>query len=212
MRDLLIGTGFYSPASQQESRLEFLRLWLRNTIPANIVIVDNSDIGLAADASLRIIRVDKNLGHALAPRIPGRLCGWSLSWILPALVAYSENCDFIYKEQDCLAFGDWIPRLRRARASFGSNSMQACEQSLIYLERDFIPDFIAAYVAIPESDTTCFCETKFAMLEAMFPDSIRRHDLPGGILRPLPIGHPGPWYAQKIVPENLDDLRRAGLV
>lgn len=218
MTGLLIGTGFYSSAADHARKLDFLHLWLANTPSLPIVIVDNSDLGLPSHLShpshsIRVLRITKNLGHMSSLGASShRLLGGSLAWIISALVAYSENCDYIYQEQDCLAFGDWLPEIRRGRASFGNHATMDCEQSLVYIERNFIPGFLAAYLAIPESDAVCLSETKYKLLERQFPDDICRHSLQPGRGRPLPHDSRGPWTAQQFTEPELDALKRAGLV
>ena len=219
MNPIFIGTGFYSSAEDHPRKLDFFKTWLLNNPSFPTVVIDNSALGLGPEpsfaaygADLRIIRVRKNLGHMSAPLVPSRLLGGTLSWILPALVAYSENCDYIYKEQDCLAFGNWIPEVRQGRASFGNHATMDCEQSLVYIARDFIPDFLAAYMAIPESDAQVLGETKYKLIEAQFPGQIARHALQPGRGRPLPLDFRGPWTAQQFTAAELAALKAAGWV
>ena len=200
MNDLLIGTGFYSDKSSHPANLYQLGLWLENTIPItpNIVVVDNSVVGIDSDC-LRIIRNNKNLGHVGDPSAPkgahNRLQGWSMSWIQPALVAYAEGCDYIYKEQDCFAFGDWLPLMKNASITFGRNSRLDCEQSLFWIRHDRILDFVGNYILMGERDCDRLPENKFMHLRAI--GDVEFHSLPGGRDRPLP-DLDKPFYLQKI--------------
>ena len=174
--------------------------------------MDNSQplAGLHDAAFIQYVRIFKNLGHPGDQSIHGnRLMGWSMSWIIPALIAYSENCDFIYKEQDCLAFGDWVERIRHGQISYGFNSQMPCEQSLFYIERDTIPQFVAAYMAIPEPDNFYSSEQK--MVDAAKGFDVHQFHMLFGRERPLVIAD-GTWYAQRITHEELAQIREAGLV
>jgi hypothetical protein len=216
-RDLLIGSGFFATRTFHDARAEFLQhTWLPNTarVSTRIVIVDNSTYGLPELALYRLIRCEKNLGHACDPfpaiaKTP--LLGWSLSWILPALVAYADDCDFIYKEQDCLAFGDWLPLVRRGRASIGRNDLMPCEQSLFYIEHDFILPFITDYLLLAGHDAQISTEDKFRRLLDRYGGPIEFHDLPGGRNRPMP-NVTRPFYLQKITDHELSRLKHSGLV
>lgn len=170
------------------------------------------------------IRVNHNLGHVGAwlprPTEAPQLLGWSLSWILPALVAYSERKDFVYIEQDCLAFGNWQTSIMADVEAKDLNvaigrcpaNIAACEQSLFWVRWQTIPLFVAAYLAIPESDAVMLPEEKFVKLMNDRPDlKIGFHDLPGGRARPLPYDAPA-WYAQHITPEEMAELKRRGLL
>lgn len=212
---ILIGSGFYATAKDLEARESFLGRWMDNTIDAcnlrsdRLVIVDNSDPGLSPMSCWRtqVIRVHKNLGHNTDfAATHSRLLGWSLSWILPALMAYSERMDFVYKEQDCLAFGDWLPEIRRGLMSVGRHPHMPCEQSLFWISRDFIPDFVAAYMAHPDPDNATVTEDKMMQVAKQFGDAVQFHDLPFGRERPLTFHRDRPWYAQRWTPEELQQL------
>lgn len=213
VREVLIGTGFYADASAHTAALRFfLTRWLPNTrADRRIVVVDNSAMGLGTDSAngVQVIRCQHNLGHIAQwlnkPNSP-RLLGWSLSWILPALVAYSEMRDFIYKEQDCLCYGDWIEAIRPkglAAVAFGYGCpLACCEQSLFYVRWELIPDFISCYTEMNRPDAEQLPEEKFMELK-------RRHlwitqfDLPYGRTRPIDFTK-RTWYAQKLTKEELD--------
>lgn len=203
--NVLIGTGFWADPLE-EQKLEFFHVWLANTRRAadNIVVVNNSKFHLP-QFRYRIIACDRNLGHACGKLI-GPLGGWSMSWILPALVAYCDGCDFVYKEQDCLAWGDWLPHLQIGRMSFGRNSTMACEQSLFYIRHDAILAIVKTYLAMEQWDSVCLPEQKFIHLSHA-ESEVYFHDLPGGRDRPLPLLRDKPWYAQKLVASELELLR-----
>ena len=110
MKPAIIGTGYYSTHQTDYEKQDFLTLWEICVGKRDVVVVDNSEEGVGYVASgITVIRIDNNLGHVGGhlEKFRPHLLGWSMSWILPAWVAYSEQRDFIYIEQDCLVFGDW---------------------------------------------------------------------------------------------------------
>mgnify|MGYP003335771933 CR=1 FL=1 len=192
----LIGTGFC--ATDQST---WFNRWLPNTLAhgGRLVVVDNSQSpGLRKlDDSYQIVRLWKNLGHMSAPaRHATRFTGWSISWMIPALMAYSEGCDFIYKEEDCYAFGDWFNAIQCGDFTVGRNSIMPCEQSLFFIRHGAILDVLAKYQSIPQSDCQVSTEEKFVMCGATF------HDVGPGRDRPL-TPERLPWAAQKLTQEEI---------
>jgi hypothetical protein len=197
MRDWLIGTGFYASAANAAKAAEFSRLWDRCNAVAPVVVVDNSDNGF--ETKHRVIRVEKNLGHYIQiwnkpdadPDGP-MLCGWSISWIIPALIAYSENRDFVYIEQDCLCLGDWVGQLKSDIASTGAKVLigspsggQSSEVSLFWMDRDYIPWAIREYMVRP-GDNKMLTEDKFWDLGQRSPRIVAFHSLGPGRNKPIP--------------------------
>jgi len=217
MRPILIGTGFHAGLESHDEQVNFLLgYWLSNT-RSPIVIIDNSYVGLPkSDGRIQIFRIRNNLGYTGDRNVVrgNRIMGWSMSWILPAMVAYSENCDFIYKEQDCLAFGDWVPVVRGNGRGFrcGRYSRMDAEQSLFFLERDFIPDFVSAYLSLKQSDLDMLPESKGPAAAKLCGITDYFFDMPFGRERPLTIYKDRPWYAQRFTPEELQQVKEAGLI
>src|SRR6185503_6613722 len=148
-RELLIGTGFYSNSVDFHWNLDFAGVWIENTQPVSrrIVCVDCSTLFLQPDFNWQPIRI-ANAGYCGWPvgKCAGPLLGWSLSWILPALVAYAEGADYVYKEQDCLCFGDWLPLVKRGRMAFGRCSVMEVEGCLMWIEHGYILKAIADFM------------------------------------------------------------------
>ncbi len=216
MRELIIGTGFYANPSTLREKAAFLRLWLANTRQPHerVIIFDNSATGIPDGIFRgRVIRSTFNLGHCgESEGQRHKFTGWSMSWIIPALLAYSDNCDFIYKEQDCLAFGNWLSQVRSGRAAFGNNDVMECENSLFYIERDFIPEFAQAFMALPGKDAQFVVEAKFKALEQSL-QGVGRFSMGVGRNRPLPADlHARPWYAQRLTHPELNRIATEGLI
>lgn len=211
----VIGSGFWSDMASAESKRRFSELWFKtNTVPGDkVVIVDNSECGIwPCQAS--ILRINHNLGHVgshIGAALP-KLLGWSMSWILPALVAYSERMDFLYIEQDCLCFGDWRNQIDAAASDvefvFGRNSFMDCEQSLFWIKCDEIPSFVGRYISIAGGDGQVLPETKFIKC---LPARWRTLPFPGGRDRPIATGS-GTFYVQQITGPELEMLAASGFV
>src|SRR5690606_11573323 len=95
-----------------------------------------------------------NPGHSLQKN-NSIMCGWQSSFVISALIAYSSNCDFICKEQDCLCFGDWINHIYKdserspfLMGEFKSDKTMKNEISLIFIKRDFIPKVVQTLLLI----------------------------------------------------------------
>ena len=217
---ILIGTGYYATQDNSTAMLQMWQAWLKNTLTVsdNIVVIDNADapLPLAEHGPARVIRNRRNLGHvgdSLPPGV-GPLLGWSLSWMQTALVAYSEGCDLIYKEQDCFAFGDWLPVVRQSCfMTTGRHHAMQCEQSLFYLNHDFILPFLREYIhlSLGFNDVAMVPEAKFVRIMESFRSCCGFHDLLGGRNRPLP-NFKEPFYAQKLTLEEIMKLKEAGLL
>lgn len=218
----IIGSGFYAAATDLLRATCFADLWIHRLAGRDVVILNNAefDLPLFQHPSIREIRVKHNLGHVAhwLGKPHTQLLGWSMSWILPALVAYSEQRDFIYIEQDCLVFGNWESTMiaecqsKNLAAGFGycDPSLAACEQSLFWIARDFIPEFVSAYMAIPEGDATILPEEKFMRLKAQ-NSKVGQFSMPFGRLRPLDLSLPA-FYAQKLTQDELAALKGLGMI
>lgn len=225
----LIGSGFFAADADDfdKKRAFQIEYWLPNVGGRDVVIVDNTEpptqklCELLTLPNVRVIPVLKNLGHIgqHLDQYRPHLLGWSLSWILPALVAYSENRHFCYFEQDALAFGDWEQSIfdemekRELKMAFGQPSPVAvCEQSVFAIKHDFITEAIFKYMAIASGDgiRSTVPEIKFKMM--MDNDfRIGMFSLPGGRCRPLPMEEKT-FYGQKFTREELEQLKVMGLI
>lgn len=223
----LIGSGFFAANdSDFERKFDFLTtVWLPRLGNRDIVIVDNSEpptqklVELTAFPNMRVIQVMANLGHvgSMLGKSEPKLGGWSLSWMIPAMIAYSEKRDFIYYESDALAFGQWEESIygdmqnRGLLAAFGDASpLASCEQSIFIIKREMILDFTNHYLAIPESDGIRLPEDKFVDLSRRYK-GIGNFSLPCGRNRPVPFDLPS-FFAQKWTDEEMAELRKRKMI
>ena len=218
---VLIGTGFYATADNYERQLRFLDVWLENTKEQDIVIVDNSVRPLVlADPRVRVIRLNKNKGHAEAFKGEFRpqLLGMSITWIIGAMIAYNEDKDFVYKEQDCLCFGPWAEELHK-RGEFYKLVVQmgyaVCtparvECCLFWVKNFYIVEFISKYTEISDGDGKITPEEKFDHVSHL---DRRIAPIPFGVGRDRPLPYDDPvWYGQRFTDEEMSELRERRLI
>lgn len=213
----LLGTGRHKVSPEWEE------IW-RSNIPPSIEQFACIRVGCTdRTAASNYIDLVGNLGHVgdlLNGSKPYEFCGWSSTVLALAMIAYSGECDLLYKEQDCLAFGPWVEQMY---ADMGDGDMvfgrkmngppwMPSAQSLFLIRHGFIPQFVSRYLAMgKDGDYANLPETKFANLEGLFPGRIRR--LSFGYDRERPINFDDPvWYAQKFSPAELEELKRRNLI
>lgn len=233
MRRILIGTGYFATKENWTKKRHFLSLWrrfnlwpIREMADLKIAVVDNSQSGALStrpmweEYGIQSISVDTNLGHVhdfLNHDTP-QWGGWSMSWMITAMIAYSEQRDFIYIEQDCLCFGDWFGTLMQDRrynsqhppgefdeghefdALIGTHDTMPCEQSLFWVRHGYIPEFLKLYLEF-QGDGMMLPEAKFRMMLRHHRQHIWFHSLGVGRQRPWP--ETGPFYVQQLTDPEL---------
>lgn len=152
----------------------WFNIWFNNTIKLSNCMVyiigpekPNTDLD---DKTVRILGEYDNLGHVgdyIHGYRKGLWCGWTAGIVFGMMHAYVNNVDFLYKEQDCLWFGDNIINqiysdLGSADIVFGSSKLMNVGQSLFLVKRDAIPSIIANLAQNP--DHIILPETKFLNL------------------------------------------------
>jgi len=167
----------------------------------------------------QVIDFDGNLGHVhhlindIKPHVFG---GWSASIIALAMLAYNAELDFVYREQDVLAFGPYIDtmysEIGHAGMIFGNYTGMPCAQSLFLVKHAAIPDFVKDYLSMGgDRDIQNLPEHKFANLERMDDRKYKRFSF--GYDRSRPINFDDPvWYAQRFTPDEIRDLHIKGMV
>jgi hypothetical protein len=233
MKNYLLGTGYFDGGTPGLNW--FAKLWLDNTIlyadplPQRIVVlsVGDSHPPYPREAAEGLVKIDTldfegNLGHVhqllgrAAPPKKNAYCGAIGAFMTLSLIAYSAELDFVYKEQDCLAFGPWLNRLYHCAEggsmAFGRGQELGSAQSLFLVRHWFIPAFVRFLLeAGSERELANLPEFKFNRLIAEMPDQVKWLDF--GYDRDRPFNHRDTvWYAQKLTPEELRLLARERLV
>lgn len=231
----LIGSSFFDGGKNgPEFRRAFAPIWsaqFRTLEPTRIVIVSeagskrplvgwNTDvIRLTGDCShceTLVEDCEKGLG-----RHRNEFSGWSASMTALAMIAYCDMADFIYVEEDCLAFGDWVGQLYRDMGdgymAFGRKMTSApwmpCSQSMFIVRHVFIPEFVSSYLALGgERNRHNLGEAKFCKLEKKSGTGVIRR-LTFGVDRERPIPWDAPvWFAQQWTPAELAEARARNLI
>jgi hypothetical protein len=218
-----IGTGFHAPDRHDK----FFQTWLNNTLkysePKRITILSDSGslipcfLPYEKDLILNL-NLKGNLGHFMqlvSGEKPYALNGWSGSIITLALIAYCDECDFIFKEQDCLAFGLWAEKmydeLGTAKAIWGNCSFMPCEQSLFLVMHDQIPQFVQHYLdGPPQNRSGEFGEDKFKRMEEKYHEKYKRFSIGCGRDRPIPWDDAA-FYFQQAKSEDVAEAKQRGL-
>lgn len=168
-------------------------------------------------------RLSGNLGHVgdlLHGKKHHQFCGWSASVLALAMIAYAGELDFVYLEEDALAFGPWVTQmyseLGDGQFAFGkkmqSPPWMACSQSLFIVRHAFIPTFVKCYLMLgTDGNAENLPETKFQAIEERFPNECRRLSFTVDRERPLPYDAPV-WSAQKFTPDELEELKNRKLI
>ena len=223
-----LGSSFFCGGSRNVEDLSedwCLNLTRADVAPAHTVIICEGGTRLKCyPHGSSLVHLDGDLGHChdlLSGRKKNEWSGWSASMVALAMIAYTNETDFIYKESDCFAFGPWVARLYADMGdglmAFGpkhtSPPYAACSQSLFIVRHSFIPAFVSAYLAMGgETKIELLGEQKFCRLEAQFgTDKIRRMSF--GCDRERPIR----WddevhYFQQAKPKEIYEATKRGLL
>ena len=232
-RRILIGSGYFNPNPDVVDtfvaiRNENIEDRYNGGYNRNVVIsVGNSWRRELDWPGVEVIDLKGNCGHVhqlIGKQTPAKAhayCGWSAAVMALAWLAYCDEADLCYWEQDCLCFGDVIGELYRQMGArkmvFGSyiekgRHVMQCEQSLFLIRHDFIPEFVRSYLRYDDdTEIRMLPENKFAAMERHSNGQIGRHTIGPGRARPLPYDAPI-WSAQKFTADELAELKRRGMI
>jgi len=199
-------------------------VWMANTLkyarPAEIVVAN------AAGKCLQHLggpwlNAKHNYGHVKKLAKGEKHGGWWLGFMLGALMCYCHRHDFIYKEQDCLAFGPWVGHLLGTAKNTGASVVigrftqhpYSIEQSLVLIKRHAILDFITEYLMLPKPESLRAGRPEFKFLSIMKkrPKMVVFMQMGCGRDRPIPYEHKH-FYAQHLTEPELLELRRRKLL
>jgi hypothetical protein len=226
----LIGSSFYDSGKNGSTfRRDFAHIWQMNKLawspaPTRIVIVSEGDSNRPMYAGTDIVRLTGNLGHCedlVYGRKPHEFSSWSASMCALAMIAYDDEANFVYAEEDMLGFG---PVIERMTADMGNGDMvfgrkmnsapwMPCSQSLFMVRHGWIPQFVAAYLSMGgERNPHNLGEAKFAKIEQKFGQhKIKRLSFGCDRERPIPWDDPV-WFCQQWTPAELEEARRRNLI
>jgi|694.fasta_scaffold03825_15 hypothetical protein len=214
----VIGTGYHWRSEWDE---KMANIWIANTEKYSPSWYCACTIHTMPQAiHTKQIFCNHNLGHVgdLIKENRSGLCGWSASVVTLALIAYNCGRDFIYKEADCLWFGDILGKMYQDcgdkgmvfGAKMDAAPWMACAQSTFLIKHWFILEFVRDYLALPD-DKDMLPEDKFVKLEENAPDNYRRLSFGVDRMRPLP-WDAEVWYAQQWSEEEIKEAQSRGLL
>lgn len=217
-----IGTGYFSRPNHGAE--EFFKIWYANTLdhsqPKRITILSCGGCAIPG-APGQWINLDGDIGHV------GQILSGAKKFPYPsgalticalALLAYLDECDFIFKEQDLLAFGDWPGRIY-SEADAGGHEMMIgrqkcmpCAMSLMLIRHSFILEFVRWFLSSEaEVRGDSLSEHKLARWQASNPGKIGYFSFGYDRDRPFNMDD-DVWYAQKYSIDELKALEGAGLI
>ena len=222
----LLGSGFHSRPG--DGRIEFLPVWRKNVDryafppPADVKVICTGGESVALPLE-EIIKLSGDLGHfmdLINKHKDYAFNSWMASALALALVAYNNTSDFIYLEQDALAFGPWVQKLysedEKYGVLFGRKHLSApwmpCSQSLFMVRHWYIPEFVRLILGDgPQNINGNLGEHIFVRLAERYPDKWKQFGW--GFDRERPIAYDDEvFYAQQLTSEELDTLRAKGLL
>lgn len=167
-----------------------------------------------------IIMLERNLGHVgdlLHGRKTQDYCGWSMAVLTGLLVAYQDERDAVWIEQDTLCFGPVIQQMEAEIRDFGficgRSKIHPCAQSLFMVRHAWIPEFVRRYLSLgTDNDKNNLPESKFrtmmqqSSMGTFFSFGCDRDRSPS-----IPYDSPV-FYCQRITAEEMAELNRRGLI
>lgn len=168
----IIGTGYVNTFNGVDLfRRELMEYWLRNNLKTSspeLIFVLSMRGSRFNHEDVNEINIPGNTGQ-LNELISSRkhdFSGASASCLTLAMVAYCNECDFIYKEQDVLCFGNWVEKLYECAGDgagcMGPNDPCPSGTGLMLFRHAFIPKIVARYLSSrPEHDQNSLMEHHF---------------------------------------------------
>lgn len=155
-------------------------------------------------------------GGVIGGKQPFFMPGCPCVWMIAAWIAYGSECDFIYIEQDCLAFGPWVQQMYRdlgdKQAVFGTSQAHGVATSLFLIRHRYIPAWVRDYLLEgPEDVPGRIAELKVKRMMERRPEDYAKLSFGFDTDRPFHIGLPV-FYVQKLTPIELNALRASGRV
>ncbi len=228
---IFIGSSYFEGGKGgPEFRRAFAHHWYYNTMaasPDKVAVICEGGSVPPRFAKVDYVNLTGDLGHCegLIEKAKRGLphpefAGWSASMCALAMLAYVDGATFVYKEEDALAFGPWLQRMKQdlgnADLVFGPKMKSApwmpAAQSLFMVRHSAIPWFVRTYLSLGGDDNaSTLGEHKFCAMESKFPQRCRR--LSFGCDREKPI----PWdsdcfYAQQWTQAELEEAKRRNLL
>lgn len=213
----LLGTSYFTRDAKRDEW--FYLLWLANNMACKgdwrLQTIEVAGSKIPASIGVQLKGDLGHQSHIVDGKKPYRFCSWSATFAALAMIAYCDESDFIYKEQDCLAFGPWVEKMYEDLGDggivFGKQANGDATVSLALIRHSYIPEFVSWFMGSEAENTHENCaELKFKRYKESNP--MARY-LSFGFDRDRPLDYAAPvWYAQKFTPAELLKMREEGLI
>lgn len=225
-RPYIIGSGFFD-RGRDGGADRLYKIWWKNKIkyakPFKIHIIAQAghfpSRTTQRDYPADWLFIDGDLGHIHdinSGRKPYDWCAYTVALATLCHIAYMEECDLMFCEQDCLAFGPWPEKIYDecgdAKVCYGTGKLMPCFQSLMLIKHDYLPTFASTYMPRgSERDKANEGEVRMHRLAQEFPQDYKAFSFGYDRDRPFNVQDPV-WYAQQISQEELTTIKEAGLL
>jgi hypothetical protein len=185
-----------------------------------IIICSRNEFPPLHQEWIKLIRLEGDLGHICRDNShKHQIEGWPMAVMTGAMLAYNDESDFIFIEQDCLPFGNFVSRMYEeigeAGLIMGSLSHQPCAQSLFLVRHWFIPQFVHSYLGKKINERKLQGEQVFTQMEQEMPGKIKRFSFGFDRDRP-PDGFESmkgkTWYVQQVSVDEVARLKDCGFI
>lgn len=224
MNKFTIGTGYYESSPYSRKLFEHCLKLIHDQSIAPYDLITLSCGGASPPFYFgQSVELAGNLGHVenlLGVREPKKdyaWCGWSVTILSLALLAYQNETDFIFVEQDVLLFGTVFERMYEeigdAPVIYGTCAVQPAANSLFMVRHAYIPQFVQLYLSLgTDSAKTNLPEMKFDRLGKKYGWKTFRFGYDRDRPAKLEDLKAGPCYIQQVTPDELARLKEFGMV
>lgn len=191
---------------------------MKYSAPERVVIISSGSQTVSVPKGDWIVMAG-DLGHVgdiLSGKKPYRFAAHGPITCTLALLAYVNECDFIMKEQDLLAFGPWVDRMYEEAGDhgimIGRQQSMPVANSLALVKHWAIPEFVQHMISGPiENTDAALGEHRMKAWAEAEPTKVGFYSFGVDRDRPLPIDDPI-WYAQKFTATELKAVADKGLI
>jgi hypothetical protein len=163
------GKGWRGEDGSEKAKF-FEEIWWPNIIKGardakDVFVINSNAETLPTNKYGKWIDLTFNLGHVHDLDVNSypnkKFGGWSMAYLMGAMLCYSNDTDFIFVEQDCIPVGNWIERMysdlnnKNADILMGRQcdaDGQALEQSLTIIRHRSILPFVGALINLNMND------------------------------------------------------------
>jgi hypothetical protein len=208
-------------------RDEFAKIWLKNLDqnpdfnPQKIVVLCSRGERPPIHCGITDFIVCKgDLGHINHPSHRHQVEGWPVALMTGLLVAYNNESDAIWIEQDCLPFGPFVSQMYSeirdgVGVLMGSVSIESCAQALMLVRHWMIPELVHGFMGKKIGNKHIHGEDAFSQMEKEMNGKFQRFSFGYDRDRP-PEGFASMkdsvWYLQQISFDEVRQLRELGFL